>query len=25
MKKEERPTADNATGLPLEGITEGPV
>uniref|UniRef100_A0A8C0H4P6 Phospholipid phosphatase 4 n=1 Tax=Chelonoidis abingdonii TaxID=106734 RepID=A0A8C0H4P6_CHEAB len=24
-KKEERPTADNATGLPLEGITEGPV
>ncbi|KAF2975065.1 hypothetical protein EK904_004120, partial [Melospiza melodia maxima] len=25
VKKEERPTADNATGLPLEGITEGPV
>uniref|UniRef100_A0A8C7EH72 Phospholipid phosphatase 4 n=1 Tax=Nothoprocta perdicaria TaxID=30464 RepID=A0A8C7EH72_NOTPE len=25
MKKEERPTTDNATGLPLEGITEGPV
>ncbi|KAM6329795.1 phospholipid phosphatase 4 isoform 2-T2 [Podargus strigoides] len=25
LKKEERPTADNATGLPLEGITEGPV
>ncbi|XP_019341451.1 phospholipid phosphatase 4 isoform X2 [Alligator mississippiensis] len=24
-KTEERPTADNATGLPLEGITEGPV
>ncbi|XP_064572520.1 phospholipid phosphatase 4 isoform X1 [Zonotrichia leucophrys gambelii] len=23
VKKEERPTADNATGLPLEGITEG--
>uniref|UniRef100_A0A8C8SI68 Phospholipid phosphatase 4 n=1 Tax=Pelusios castaneus TaxID=367368 RepID=A0A8C8SI68_9SAUR len=25
VKKDERPTADNATGLPLEGITEGPV
>ncbi|XP_068255437.1 phospholipid phosphatase 4 [Nyctibius grandis] len=25
VKKEERPTAENATGLPLEGITEGPV
>ncbi|XP_074089613.1 phospholipid phosphatase 4 isoform X2 [Macrotis lagotis] len=25
LKKEERPTADNATGMPLEGITEGPV
>ncbi|KAK9400812.1 phospholipid phosphatase 4 [Crotalus adamanteus] len=25
MKKEETPTADNATSLPLEGITEGPV
>ncbi|KAI1236148.1 hypothetical protein IHE44_0001423 [Lamprotornis superbus] len=23
VKKEERPTADNAAGLPLEGITEG--
>ncbi|XP_044516125.1 phospholipid phosphatase 4 [Gracilinanus agilis] len=25
LKKEERPTADNASGMPLEGITEGPV
>lgn len=25
LKKEERPTADSAPSLPLEGITEGPV
>ncbi|KAM9062339.1 phospholipid phosphatase 4 isoform 3-T3 [Sarcophilus harrisii] len=25
LKKEERPTADNTSGMPLEGITEGPV
>nr|XP_020041489.1 phospholipid phosphatase 4-like [Castor canadensis] len=25
LKKEERPTADNAPGMPLEGISEGPV
>uniref|UniRef100_A0A670IDP8 Phospholipid phosphatase 4 n=1 Tax=Podarcis muralis TaxID=64176 RepID=A0A670IDP8_PODMU len=25
LKKEEAPTVDNATSLPLEGITEGPV
>ena len=25
LKKDERPTADSAPRLPLEGITEGPV